>query len=455
MKFNEYFKLRDLTLNITNYCNMAEIQGKYCKYCFENHRNKVMMTKKQCREILDKCYQNYLNNDDKYNMPFAVNFFGGEPFTNWEVIEDALKYSREKEYKIEFGVTTNLLELSDHMIDIIEEYELGILISIDGIKEIHNRNRSNSYDLVKNNVKKLIDRHLGYLLEVRMTIMPKDVTHLLESIQSIVDMGIVNIAPVPVTDVKWSEQDLKNFNDNLIKVWEWLFNIYNDNENKRNISIKLVEDFIEKVLTIESIPEQTKLCLAGSQLCCSIGTNGDIMPCHQRHTIKKDYNELVMGNIFNNDDIKEVVFNNMTRNSIENCENCVAKFICQGGCPSENLSINGNGNLMNENQCNVYKTMVNVAINFQNKLLSCSNIRSRRLNGIVENLKILEFLKKEVLEKVDTNEYLNNLMKLYEMLMDKNNLLLPLFNETIKMKIIELININNKIIGLKDGIKNR
>lgn len=446
MKFNDYFRLRDITLNITNYCNMAEKQGKYCSYCFENHRNKKMMSSQQCRKILDKCYQNYLHNGDKYDSSFVVSFFGGEPFTNWEVIEDALKYSREKGYKIDFGVTTNLIELTDHMIDIIEEYELGILISLDGIKEIHDRNRANSYDLVKNNIKRLVDRHLEYLLEVRMTVMPSDVNHLLESIKSIVDMGIVNISPVPVTDVIWTPSDLSIFKEALINVWEWLFSIYNNDDNHLNISIKLVEDFLEKVLTMESIPEQTRVCLAGSNISCSIGPTGDILPCHQRHTVKNNYDELVICNILDDNDLKEIDFNNMTRNSCEDCDKCLARFICQGGCPSENLTVNGDGNLMNKNQCDIFKTMVEVAIMFQNRLLECSNVRSRRLNGVIENLKVLEYFKTEVLEKVDSDDYLMNLMKLYEMLMDKNGLLLPIFIETIKMKIKELININSKYL---------
>ena len=99
MKFNEYFKLRDVTLNITNNCNLR------CPYCFENNKNDLKMSIENVEKILDKCYENYLlTNDGKF--PFVVNFFGGEPFLNFEVIEHAMKYASEKKYNMSFGVTT-------------------------------------------------------------------------------------------------------------------------------------------------------------------------------------------------------------------------------------------------------------------------------------------------------------------------------------------------------------
>ena len=200
MKFDEYFKLNEITINVSNGCNLA------CKYCFENNKSKQFMTQEQIKHILDKCYSNFTKNNPK-NSKMLVSIFGGEPFLAWDTIEYALKYSREQKYNIEFGVTTNLTILTDHMIDIIEDYELGLLVSIDGLKEIHDKNRCNSYDLVTSNLKRLVERGLKYLIEVRMTVMPFGSDRLLESIQSIVDMGVVNIAPVPVSDTKWTQKD--------------------------------------------------------------------------------------------------------------------------------------------------------------------------------------------------------------------------------------------------------
>jgi uncharacterized protein len=440
MKFNEYFTLKSVTLNITNACNLR------CPYCFENNKDGQKMTVENAKIILDKCYQNYLEHRQEGDNMLSISLFGGEPFTNFEVIEELLKYSREKKYSVEFGVTTNLTILTDHMIDIIEEYELGILVSIDGIKEIHDRNRCNSYDTVKANVKRLIDRDLGYLIEARMTVMPKDVNNLLESIQSIYDMGIDFIAPVCVTDTSWDNEDFNNFEKNLRTVWDWVISVYNNEDNHRNLSVKMVEDYLEKVLLVPLDVYQTTVCSAGSQKSCSIGVNGDVLPCHQRHSVKQGYQNLVMGNILEDTDIKEIEFNNFTINGAYDCNECPAKAICKGGCPSENYTYNGNGNQMNEIQCMITIILSEVAIEYQDLIMKSENIRSHRLNVLKENMKLLQILFEKVLtQEPGSKESLVQLMYFYEKLADAQEILLPSFRISIDEVINQMVNINRSL----------
>lgn len=448
MKFNEYFKLRDITLNISNKCNLA------CPYCFENNKSNKLMTKETVEVILDKCYKNYIDSNNT-EYAFGVNFFGGEPFLNFDVMEHAMKYAREKNYKMVFGVTSNLTILTDHMLDVIEEYDLGILVSIDGIKQIHDRNRCNSYDKVKENVKKLMDRHLGYLLEARMTILPEDVDELLNSIKSIVDMGIVNIAPVPVTDVNWTNAQLLKLENNLKKVWDWVIDIYNDDENKKNISIKFIEDYLEKVLMIPLVDSQKKVCVAGTFSSCSIGVDGDILPCHQRHSVRDGYEDLLMGNILDDNDIKEIEFNKCTIEGAFDCNTCIANSICKGGCPSENYTKNGNGNKMNEVQCMITSILAGVAYEYQMKIMSCSNIRSHRLNVLSQNLNLMKILFEEVLTcNPLSKEYVIKIMYFYEKLIDMEDILLPSFSEVFRTVINELVNNNMELISVFEGDNN-
>ena len=445
MKFDEYFKLKDLTLNITNGCNLR------CSYCYAVDKNAQKMSCEDACKIVDKCYHNYELNKQEGDEEFAVSFFGGEPFTNFEVMEAVLKHSREKGYNISFGVTTNMTILDDHMIDVIEEYELGMLISIDGVKEIHDRNRCNSYDTVKDNIKKLLDRGLGYLLEARVTVMPKDVTQLVDSVKSIYEMGISSIAPVCVTDTKWEEQDFVNFEENLDKLWEWVFNLYNDSENHNNLSVKMIEDYLEKVLLVPLNDYETKVCSAGSFTSCSIGVNGDILPCHQRHTVKYGYNNLVMGNILEDTDVKEIEFNNYTIKGAYDCEDCVAKAICKGGCPSENYTYNGDGNTQNETQCLITIIMVNAAIKYQQYLLTSPNIRSHRLNVLVENLSLMGFLFEKVLTKEPfSQDFISGLTQFYEKLLDAETILLPAFRNAFDTVIKDLVNISSTLLPSED-----
>ena len=438
MKFNDFFKLKDVTMNITNSCNLN------CIYCFEHNKNGQKMSLELAEKIIDKCYANYVaNNDTKF--PFVVNFFGGEPFLAWDVIEHSLKYAKNKKYRIDFGVTTNLTMLTDHMIDIIEEYDLGLLVSVDGIKEIHDKNRCNSYDIVMKNLKRLLDRDLKHLIEVRMTVMPSDLDNLLDGIQTLFNLGIDNIAPVPVTDTNWTENDLESLKNNMRKVWTWAFDVYNDEENKRNLSLKCIDDYLEMMLCPNIIlPSQTNVCTAGTFSSCSIGVKGDIMPCHQRHTIAENYDDLVLGNINNDDDLKMVQFNNQTINSIDNnCEQCLARAVCKGGCPSENLTKNKNGNIMNKIQCSVLCSMVEVAQEFQYLLLTedVKNIRSHKLNVLSQNIKLFYTLLDIIQSSKSIQENELDLVNFYGLLTDMEDILLPSFRETIFLLINGMVNI--------------
>lgn len=438
MKFNDYFKLKDITVNVTNSCNLN------CVYCFEHNKNGMKMSSEMIEKIIDVSYNNYLiTNETKF--PFVVNFFGGEPFLAFDVMEHAMKYAKNKKYRISFGVTTNLTMLTDHMIDVIEDYELGLLVSVDGIKKIHDRNRCNSYDTVMSNLNKLIDRGLKHLVEVRMTVMPADLKDLLTGIQELYNMGIDNIAPVPVTDIKWTDADYMNLRDEMHKIWEWAFSIYNDENNKRNLSLKCIDDYLEMVLNpIFLVPDQRKVCTAGTFSSCSFGVTGDILPCHQRHTISDHYDELVMGNINNTDEIREVNFNKQTiMNENHNCDVCNARAVCKGGCPSENLTLNNDGNVMNDVQCNVLAYMVDVAEQFQWYLINdkIPNIRSRKLNILSQNVKLLDHITDILLNERSIRENEIELLKFYEALVDMEGILLPSFREAINYTISQMVNI--------------
>ena len=107
MNFDDFYKLDNIVMNVTNTCN------RHCKYCYA-HTKSGMMGNNTAELILDKCYKNHLEkgSDKKFN----VSFYGGEPLLNWDCIKHSLEYSKEKEYDISFGITTNLTILTDEMI---------------------------------------------------------------------------------------------------------------------------------------------------------------------------------------------------------------------------------------------------------------------------------------------------------------------------------------------------
>jgi len=386
-KFENIFKCDSITLNLTNDCNLN------CGYCFETHKNNTYMTVETAIKILEKSYKEVPF--DKGT--FTINLFGGEPFLNWEVIKSLVDYTNEKKYNVKYGVTTNLTILTDEMIDYIDDNDIMLLVSIDGLKEIHNENRCNTYDIVINNIKKLIDRGLSHLIEARMTILPHYVQYTLDGIKELINLGINNICPMFVTDVNWFKKDLEYLEIEYRSILEYYLSILNDDTNQRNISIKNTDEIICNVL--EPIVSDAAMCPIGGNRWCSFDTNGDIYMCHQCPTMDKSQNrDFFIGNIFDEliDDSKLNKYPLKASFDDSNCIDCKGKSICKKGCPLQNLREQGSVYAPTQAHCDIYTIFATIAIEFRHKVLDASNIKNRRLNILKENLKLKYYLDNEI-----------------------------------------------------------
>ena len=240
-KFSEvYGKANSVTLNVTNNCNLD------CVYCFEKEKTPAMMPPEIAIEAIDKMY-----NKLEGREAFTINFFGGEPLLNWKTIKAVIDHCNEKNYVVRYGITTNLTILTDEMLDYFDDVNMPLLVSIDGIKEVHDRNRCNSYDRVIANFKKLIDRGLGQYIETRFTIMPHDIKYTLQGMKELFDLGINNFCPMPVTDTEWDDESLDECRKFYKDCNEWFLSIVSDPKNKRNVSIKNIDDLLRNVLMPE------------------------------------------------------------------------------------------------------------------------------------------------------------------------------------------------------------
>jgi uncharacterized protein len=429
--FQEHFQLNAITLNITNSCNLS------CTYCFETGKESAFMTPETAVCIVDIAYEGFKQHypDMKY---FMINLFGGEPLLNWPVIKALADHVKEKKYNARLGITTNLTMLTEEMLDYIEEHEMFVLISIDGLKAVHDRNRSHSYDIVAGNIKRLIERDLGYLLEARMTVLPEDAADMAKGVEHIVGMGIYNIAPVPVTDVAWSEGYLLAFRNSLQELYEYFLVIANDVNNRKNIAFKLIDDYIEHVL--EPVKEEIEPCTAGTNRWCSIGIDGDILPCHQRHTIDDQYERLKIGNILSGTIDPTRIVNPEYKIHRENqrCKDCEAKPVCRGGCPSENLTQSGNWHTPTSAWCDTLLVSFQVTKAFQQRLMNTANLRSKRLNILRTNLTIKEYFDKLCDMDIETPEFGVSLTKFYGYMDEYEEILLPSFRQYFLKKLYPL-----------------
>lgn len=435
-----YSKPQAVTMLLTNDCNLA------CSYCFESNKGKDYMPKEMALDILKATY----NVVDPMAGIFTLNMFGGEPLMNWDTFKAVCDYVLENNLKIRITATTNLTLLTDEMIDYIDELSIPILVSVDGIKEVHDKHRCNSFDKVIENMKKLIDRDLGYLIEARMTVAPDTAKYMYESVKMLVDLGINNIANVPASDLDWDAQSIQDYKDNYEKILDMYIDILNDETNKRNISLYKVDQALN--LALEPIKEDTSMCNIGNPRWVIVDWKGDVWPCPDYPTT--DNVDLIAGKIGNFytgvDETKVDPKPMVATYELERCKGCEAISICKSGCPYENYTKNGKFNEPTIGYCTLQKAFVEIIKAYQDKLLEATNIRSRQLNVLIENLKV----KKYYDEKVKTvnlfdREFgvrLNHFVEKYENLNNKGNVL-PSFDTYFKHELMTINAIVAAMVG--------
>ena len=437
-----YSKPQAVTMLLTNDCNLA------CSYCFESNKGKDYMPKEMALDILKATY----NQVDPMAGIFTLNMFGGEPLMNWDTFKAVCDYVLENNLKIRITATTNLTLLTDEMIDYIDELSIPILVSVDGIKEVHDKHRCNSFDKVIENMKKLIDRDLGYLIEARMTVAPDTAKYMYESVKMLVDLGINNIANVPASDLDWDAQSIQDYKDNYEKILDMYIDILNDETNKRNISLYKVDQALN--LALEPIKEDTSMCNIGNPRWVIVDWKGDIWPCPDYPTT--DNIDLIAGKIGNFytgvDETKVDPKPMVATYELERCKGCEAISICKSGCPYENYTKNGKFNEPTIGYCTLQKAFVEIIKAYQDKLLEATNIRSRQLNVLIENLKVKKYYDEKVKTiSITDREFgvrLNHFVEKYENLNNKGNVL-PSFDTYFKHELMTVNAIIAALVGKK------
>ena len=191
--------VKAMCLHIAHDCNLA------CRYCFaeegEYHGRRALMSLEVGKKALDFLIE---NSGNRVNL--EVDFFGGEPLMNWDVVKELVKYgrSREKECNknFRFTLTTNGVLLNDEIMEFANKEMANVVLSIDGRKEVHDfmrptRNGKGSYDLIIDKFKKMAELRNQTNYYVRGTFthhnldFSKDVLHL-------ADMGFKQISAEPV-----------------------------------------------------------------------------------------------------------------------------------------------------------------------------------------------------------------------------------------------------------------
>lgn len=352
--------IKAVCLNVAHDCNMA------CKYCFASKGDfgcgRELMPLETAKKAVDFVIKNSGNIKN-----LEMDFFGGEPLLNWNVVVETVKYARKLEKihnkRFRFTITTNGLLLDDEKIKFINEEMYDVVLSLDGRKIINDKFRvtrggMGTYDSVLPKFKKLVDSRSGKSYYVRGT-YTKENLNFTDDVMHIYNLGFNEISMEPVMcDSKFeatlTEKDL----DLILKEYEKLC--------KKLIEMKKGGskiNFFNFNVDIEKGPcviKRLKGCGCGNDY-VAVVPNGDIYSCHQ---LVGEEN-FKMGNI-NKDTFNENVKNKFLKTTIyhkEKCKNCWAKFYCSGGCAAKNYAHGGD----------IMKPF-DIACRMQKKKIECSII---------------------------------------------------------------------------------
>lgn len=351
--------IKAMCLHIAHDCNLA------CKYCFagegEYCGDRSLMSFEVGKQAFDFLIA---NSGTRKNL--EVDFFGGEPLMNFEVVKQLVAYAREQEKihnkNFRFTLTTNGVLLDEEVMDFANKEMYNVVLSLDGRKETNDRmrvsrNGKGSYDLIVPKFKEMVKRRGDKEYYIRGTYTHYN-TDFTKDILHMADLGFTKLAMEPVVaspDAPYAlkEEDLPILFDQYEKL---ATEMIRREKNGKGFT------FFHNMIDLEGGP-----CIAKRIAGCGVGTEyvavtpwGDLYPCHQ---FVGDENYL-LGNVFDGITNEEVrsrfkMCNIYTR---PQCNDCFARLYCSGGCSANAYHATGSIEGIYELGCKLHRKRVECAI---------------------------------------------------------------------------------------------
>lgn len=358
--------VKALCLHIAHDCNLK------CEYCFaeegEYHGKRELMSAEVGKKALDFLIE---NSGSRRNL--EIDFFGGEPLMNFEVVKEIVKYGREIEEKynkkFRFTITTNGVLLDEQKQEFINENMYNLVLSLDGRKEVNDRMRpraggQGSYDVIVPKFQKIAESRNQTDYYIRGTFTKynidfcKDVIHM-------ADLGFQQISVEPVVAEEnmpyaITEKELPMIYEEYEKLAKELY----ERRKKGNAF-----NFFHFNIDLSGGP-----CVMKRLVGCGSGTEylavtptGELYPCHQFVGMP----EFKMGTVYEgvtNTQQREF-FSKCNVYAKEDCKKCWAKFYCSGGCAANAYQQNGDILKPYEIGCKMQRKRIECAIMIKAKEL--------------------------------------------------------------------------------------
>lgn len=351
--------IKALCIHIAHTCNLN------CEYCFASqgkyHGERAMMSLEVGKRALDFLIE---NSGSRKNL--EVDFFGGEPLMNFDVVKGMVEYARsiEKEHNknFRFTLTTNGMLIDDDVIEFANREMSNVVLSLDGRKEVHDRFRvdyagNGSWDKIVPKFKKLVDARGGKNYYMRGTFTHHN-PDFLKDIETMLDLGFTELSMEPVVCTpgdpsELTKEDMAIVMEQYEKLAELM--LKRDKEGKPFTFYHYMIDLTGGPCIYKRISG----CGSGTEY-MAVTPWGDLYPCHQFVGDEK----FKLGNIWNGVDNTEIQDEFMSCNvyAREECRDCWARLYCSGGCAANAYHATGSIKGVYESGCELFRKRMECAI---------------------------------------------------------------------------------------------
>ncbi len=351
--------VKALCLHIAHTCNLN------CEYCFASqgkyNGERSLMSFEVGKRALDFLVK---NSGQRKNL--EVDFFGGEPLMNFQVVKDLVKYARsiekEKGKNFRFTLTTNGVLIDDDVIEFANKEMHNVVLSLDGRKEVHDRyrvdyNGKGSWEKIVPKFQKLVNArgNKDYYMRGTFTHFNPD---FLEDILVMLDLGFTELSMEPVVCPEGDKNQLTDSDIEIVKTqYEELAKLML--ERKRQGKPFTFYHYMIDLKGGPCIYKRISGCGSGTEY-MAVTPTGDLYPCHQFVGEEK----FKLGNIFDGITNREVTKEFLDCNvyARENCKDCWAKLYCSGGCSANAYHATGSVRGIYKKGCELFKKRMECAL---------------------------------------------------------------------------------------------
>jgi len=351
--------IKALCLHVAHTCNLN------CSYCFASqgkyHGERSVMSYEVGKQALDFLVA---HSGSRHNL--EVDFFGGEPLMNWDVVKQLVLYARsiEKDHhkNFRFTLTTNGLLINDDVIDFCNREMSNVVLSLDGRKEIHDRYRvdyagNGSWEKVVPKFQEFVRRRGDRSYYIRGTFTHAN-PDFVKDIRCMLDLGFTELSMEPVVTAHDDPEALTAEDLEIVKQqYEELADLMRQRRREGRPFT-----FYHYMIDLSGGP-----CIYKRISGCGSGTEymavtpwGDLYPCHQFVGEESFRLGDIWSGITNHSRQEE--FRSCNVYSRPECADCWAKLWCSGGCAANAFHASGTIRGIYEPGCELFRKRIECAI---------------------------------------------------------------------------------------------